>query len=112
MRFYQKQAMANQIDRDVLTEKLKRHKTFTYMIVHDIKHPTESLIKIQDHLQEALNTYHLDNVLAMITEMQKIAERPIEVPEIKMPGIEDLDEELEIYGAECDEGLITPPKVF
>lgn len=80
-RFYQKQAMVNQTERDVLAEKIKRHKTFTYMIVHDVKHPTESLIKIQDHIQETLKTDPLDNVLAIITEIQKIADRQIEVPE-------------------------------
>ncbi len=42
------------MDIDILQEKLKRHKVFTYMIVHDIKHPTESLIKILDYLQTAL----------------------------------------------------------
>ncbi len=58
------------MDIEILQEKLKRHKVFTYMIVHDIKHPTESLIKILDYLQTALQPDSLESILAMLSEME------------------------------------------
>ncbi len=42
------------------------------MIVHDIKHPTESLIKILDYLQTALQSDDLENILAQLSEMEAI----------------------------------------
>jgi hypothetical protein len=43
---YQRQLMDKQVEIELLKEKLRHHKSFTYMIVHDVKHPTEALIKI------------------------------------------------------------------
>ena len=40
------------------------------MIVHDIKHPTESLIKILDYLQSALQPDDLENILALLNEIE------------------------------------------
>jgi hypothetical protein len=48
-----------------LKAKLKRDKTFTYMIVHDVKHPTESLVKILSHCQDIIKDNPLDNVLKL-----------------------------------------------
>ncbi len=58
------------MDIEILQEKLKRHKVFTYMIVHDIKHPTESLIKILEYVQAALQPDDLESILALLSEME------------------------------------------
>ncbi len=42
------------------------------MIIHDIKHPTESLIKILDYLQAALQPDDLESILAMLSEMETL----------------------------------------
>ena len=42
------------------------------MIVHDIKHPTESLIKILNYLQAALQPDDLESILAMLSEMEAL----------------------------------------
>ncbi len=75
------------------------------MIVHDIKHPTESLIKILDYLQKALQPDDLENILALLTEME---------------GMESwknislfLDfEDVQIYSDDCDEGSKQSPNIF
>jgi hypothetical protein len=64
-KLYQKQILNNQIEIDLLNEKLRRHKTFTYMIVHDVKHPTEALIKILAHITDVLSTDHMSAILAL-----------------------------------------------
>lgn len=45
------------------------------MIVHDIKHPTEALIKILDHLQSALNPDEIANVIEMVSDLEENAEK-------------------------------------
>ncbi len=60
------------MDIDILQEKLKRHKVFTYMIVHDIKHPTESFVKILDYLQGTLQPDDLESILALLSEMESM----------------------------------------
>lgn len=62
--------------------KLKRDKTFTYMIVHDVKHPTESLIKILSHCQDTLQVGPLDNVLKFCDLMRNLIKNRHESIEI------------------------------
>ena len=64
------------------------------MIVHDIKHPTESLIKILDFLQEMLQPDVVEDVLNTIEDMSSLDS-----------AHERSDsEELQIYDEDVEEG--------